>query len=91
MDDNRYQDKRSKLAINKDGKFIEQKRGRPPKYDSEELIRKWTEYQSEAFWNDEKNTIQAFCKKEGVGYDTMRRALGRKPKNSLKEYPKKSF
>ncbi len=90
MEDDRYKDKSKKVFFSTiDQKFKKETRGRPPKHDRQELLRKWKEYQNEAFWNDDEKTIKAFCKKENVGYDTMRRYLGRKPMDSLNEYPKK--
>ena len=89
MDDNRYNDKRIKITVNKYGKLVKQNCGRKPKYDQEEVLRKWKEYNRDFFVDNKDKTIKAFCKKEEIGYDTMRRMLGRKPKDSLKEYPKK--
>lgn len=64
------------------------KRGRPQQYKEEELLELWEAYKLSSFWNEEEDSIKAFCKKHKVGYDTMRRYLGLKPRNSKKAYPK---
>ena len=75
------------MRYNKEkGRFV--RIGCPFTYDKEELLVLYSEYKTQSFWNDEDDTIKAFCEKREVGYDTMRRYLGLKPQNWRKTYPK---
>ena len=91
MDNDRYKDKSKKIFFSEtEQKFKKNTRGRPRKYDHDEIRRLWEMYKNGAFWNNEEPTIRSFAKKHGFGEDTVRRILGRKPMDSLNEYPKKS-
>lgn len=92
MDDDRYIDKGKKIFFSKtEQKFKKNTRGRPQKHNHDEIRRLWEMYKTEAFWDNDQLTIRAFAKKNNFGEDTVRRALGRKPKDSLNEYPKKKL